>query len=89
MLAKDFIKLMTNQLINELEKRREIKIHELKLISLSEVAELFSLSEQSVRKKIMHQSNFPKAVRLTEKGDLRFYKAEIEAYLIDLKNQDY
>lgn len=63
------------------------KENDTKLISVARVAEKLDISVVHLTKNIMHKSGFPKAVRITQKGDLRFYEHEIDEFILNLRKE--
>lgn len=58
-----------------------------RLLSLQETAERLSISAIYLTKHVMHQSDFPKPVRIKERGSLRFYEHEINDYIFRLRER--
>lgn len=58
-----------------------------RLLSVKEAAERLSVSSTYLTKHVMHQSDFPKPVRFTERGTLRFYEHEINDYIFQLREK--
>lgn len=73
----------TEALIAKIDAQQE----PVRLLTLHDVAELLSISHQHLTKNVMHNPGFPKPVRLNERGSLRFYKHEIEEYILGLKER--
>jgi len=81
MLALQFIDEVKRQLHEEAKKSRSGP----QLLSVLQVSEKLSISTSYLTKHIMHRKGFPKPVRLTENGDLKFYADEIDAYILGLR----
>lgn len=81
MLAMQFIDEVKRQLRDEARKTSSGP----KLLSVLQVSEKLSISTSYLTKHIMHRKGFPKPVRLTEKGDLKFYAHEVDEYILRLR----
>lgn len=58
-----------------------------RLLSVKETAERLSISSIYLTKYVMHQPDFPKPVRIKERGALRFYEHEINDYIFQLREK--
>lgn len=51
------------------------------LIKLSDVARKLAISKRHLETRIMFEPDFPKRIRLHEKGDIYFIEYEIDEYI--------
>ncbi|UNM95534.1 hypothetical protein MMG00_09905 [Ignatzschineria rhizosphaerae] len=80
---KQFLEFFRQMIREEIGAKND----DTKIISVAKVAEKLDISVVHLTKNIMHTPGFPKAVRLTVKGDLRFYEHEINEYILGLRKE--
>lgn len=59
------------------------------LLTVQDLAEIFKMSEEHVKQRIVTQKNFPKPVRLTKNGYPRYIASEVYAFIESCKEDMY
>lgn len=71
----------TTTVVEETVTRLEV------LLTVKDLAEIFQMSEEHVKQRIVTQKDFPKPIRLTKNGYPRYKASEVQAF-IDSRKED-
>lgn len=71
----------TTTVVEETVTRLEV------LLTVKDLAEIFQMSEDHVKQRIVTQKDFPKPIRLTKNGYPRYKASEVQAF-IDSRKED-
>lgn len=71
----------TTTVVEETVTRLEV------LLTTKDLAEIFQMSEDHVKQRIVTQKDFPKPIRLTKNGYPRYKASEVQAF-IDSRKED-
>lgn len=71
----------TTTVVEETVTRLEV------LLTAKDLAEIFQMSEEHVKQRIVTQKDFPKPIRLTKNGYPRYKASEVQAF-IDSRKED-
>ena len=59
------------------------------LLTVQDLAEIFQMSEDHVKQRIVTQKDFPKPIRLTKNGYPRYKASEVQAFIDSRKEDPY
>lgn len=59
------------------------------LLTVQDLAEIFKMSEEHVKQRIVTQPDFPKPIRLTKNGYPRYKASEVQAFIDSRKEDPY
>lgn len=59
------------------------------LLTVQDLAEIFQMSKDHVKQRIVTQPDFPKPIRLTKDGYPRYIASEVQAFIDSRKENPY
>ena len=80
--------MQANELIEAMkEALRAERNNKVQLLTVEEVATKLRISSDYLKRVVMHRQGFPKPMRLTTKGDLKFLESDIDTFILNLQKE--
>lgn len=80
--------MQANELIEAMKEALRVERQDkVQLLTVDEVATKLRISSDYLKRVVMHRLGFPKPIRLTNNGDLKFLEHEVNNYILGLKKE--